>query len=130
MGGHMTRAIDAQILNPDVAPDYRNAPKFDPMLGFQNGRKERVMMVSAEDMDVAKVPLRHRGYCAHLYIEWRKCMQDHFFMTSKCGHPKHDFENCEFEDYVLRMKEYEREKRLLKRQKRIREKQLREDIGG
>merc|ERR1719445_2143675 len=67
----------------------------------------------------AKLPLKHRDYCAHYYISYLKCKRDagRFMSLGACGHEKHEWEHCQYEDFVMRMKEYERERRLLQREK-------------
>lgn len=48
-----------------------------------------------------------------LFQEARKPIAGHF-----CSDLLHTHEKCEYEDHLMRMKEYEREKRLLKRKLR------------
>ncbi|KAL3867887.1 hypothetical protein ACJMK2_040733 [Sinanodonta woodiana] len=103
-------------------PDPWKPPTFEPLYGFPNGRKERVMIATEEEMRMADVPMEHRDFCAHLFIKWLKCRRDTFPQGSKCKHEKHEHDYCKFEDQVLRMKEYEREKRLLARAERKRKK--------
>jgi hypothetical protein len=45
--GNLPSSIDA-ALHADVAPDYKNPSKFDPLTGFQNGRKERGFHLSIQ----------------------------------------------------------------------------------
>merc|ERR1719187_621885 len=54
----------------------------------------------------AQVPMEYRDYCAHHYINYAKCQR-----TQKA------WQHCEFDDFIMRMKEYERERRLLQREK-------------
>merc|ERR1711997_949215 len=70
----------------------------------------------------AMVPLKYRDYCAPHYINYQKCartrpMVDFF---NQCGGEKHEWEHCQYEDFILRQKEYERERRLLQRERRKR----------
>ncbi|XP_015607882.1 NADH dehydrogenase [ubiquinone] 1 beta subcomplex subunit 7 [Cephus cinctus] len=102
----------------DPTPAANHPPTFDPMLGFPNGRKPRVMKATEQEMNAALVPKEFRDYCVHLYLKQQHCLADVWPFTYKCSAEKHKYETCEFEDYVIRMKEYERERRLLKRQKR------------
>ena len=111
----MGNAID-RYRKPDIVPGPDVVPSFDPQLGFTN-RKPRVMIATEEQMRSAKLPLEDRDYCAHKLLEYRACRADTFPFVYKCHHEKHDYLNCEYDDYVLRMKEYERERRLLERQK-------------
>merc|ERR1711970_1698388 len=82
------------------------------MYGFSGERKERKMIK-------AMVPLKYRDYCAHHYINYQKCARTRpmidFF--NQCGGEKHEWEHCQYEDFIMRQKEYERERRLLQREK-------------
>ena len=51
-------------------------------------------------MAEAKVPLHLRDYCAHLYIPLEKCRKDNYYLPWKCHKEKHDWEHCEYEEYV------------------------------
>ncbi|KAJ8040932.1 NADH dehydrogenase [ubiquinone] 1 beta subcomplex subunit 7 [Holothuria leucospilota] len=114
--GHMWSAY---VTHSDTAPDMNNIPTFDPLYGFPDGRKEREMIATQEEMNAAMLPLDRRDYCAHLYIKYLACKQENpLGVHIKCKHEKHEYDLCEYEDYVLRMKEYERERRLLERAKR------------
>ncbi|KAJ6642239.1 NADH dehydrogenase [ubiquinone] 1 beta subcomplex subunit 7 [Pseudolycoriella hygida] len=112
-----------QVNVPDPAdikgPHCMNEPSFDPNFGFPNGRKERVMIATEEEMISAKIPLEERDYCAHKLLDYRACRADVFPFVYKCHHAKHDYLTCQYEDYVIRMKELERERRLYERQNRI-----------
>ncbi|KAG4071425.1 hypothetical protein HA402_011579 [Bradysia odoriphaga] len=105
----------AEIKGPHCMKD----PSYDPNFGFPSGRKERVMIATQAEMESAKIPIQDRDYCAHKLIEYRACRADVFPFVYKCHHEKHDYLNCEYDDYILRMKEFEREKRLFERQNRI-----------
>ncbi|XP_059472465.1 NADH dehydrogenase [ubiquinone] 1 beta subcomplex subunit 7 [Neocloeon triangulifer] len=104
---------------PERFPDITKPPTFDPMFGFPNGRKPREMIASQEEMVAAKLELDERDYCAHKLIDFRKCRSENWPWVANCKHEKHEYLTCQFDDYVLRMKEYEREKRLKARQHRI-----------
>uniref|UniRef100_A0A2C9KSY4 NADH dehydrogenase [ubiquinone] 1 beta subcomplex subunit 7 n=1 Tax=Biomphalaria glabrata TaxID=6526 RepID=A0A2C9KSY4_BIOGL len=110
----------AYVSHPDTAPDFNKPPTFDPLLGFPNGRKERCIKATREELDKANIPLSKRDYCVDYFLELIKCRQQHFPNThAQCSHQFHAWEQCEKEDEVLRLKEYEREKRLKERSKRI-----------
>ncbi|XP_044754626.1 NADH dehydrogenase [ubiquinone] 1 beta subcomplex subunit 7 [Coccinella septempunctata] len=98
--------------NPDIVPDPSKEPSFDPNLGFNKPRKERVMHVTEEEMMSAKIPLEFRDYCAHKLIDYHVCRKKNWPWVVNCHHEKHAYLTCEYEDYVMRMKEYERERRL------------------
>ncbi|KAL5276206.1 NDUFB7 family protein [Megaselia abdita] len=114
----------ALYTKPDVTPNPENKPSFDPNFGFEGKpRKERVMIATEAEMVSAMLPLEDRDYCAHKLLKYRACRADVFPWLYKCHHDKHEYLTCEYEDYILRMKEFERERRLLERQKRINKKQ-------
>ncbi|XP_012288488.1 NADH dehydrogenase [ubiquinone] 1 beta subcomplex subunit 7 [Orussus abietinus] len=114
----MGNYAEKYIRNPDTTPDSKVAPQFDSNIGFPKGRKTRVMIATEEEMEAARIPKNSRDYCAHKYLELETCRVKVAPFFHKCHHERHSLEECEFDDYVLRMKEYERERRLLKRQKR------------
>ncbi|XP_046387515.1 NADH dehydrogenase [ubiquinone] 1 beta subcomplex subunit 7 [Ischnura elegans] len=107
------------VSNPDGTPSPDKESAFDPLYGYPNGRKERVMIATEEEMDSAKLALEDRDYCAHLLIKYQACRADYMPFAYKCAHQKHEYLNCEYDDYIIRMKEYERERRLMQRKLRI-----------
>ncbi|KAG5670342.1 hypothetical protein PVAND_000616 [Polypedilum vanderplanki] len=111
---------------PEVTPPPFCDIQFDPMMGFPEGRKERVMIATEEEMVAAKLPYEQRDYCAHLAIKLLQCRKEVWPWAYKCQPERHEYLTCEYEDYILRMKEYERERRLMERRERIKKKQERE----
>uniref|UniRef100_UPI00358F9848 NADH dehydrogenase [ubiquinone] 1 beta subcomplex subunit 7 n=1 Tax=Myxine glutinosa TaxID=7769 RepID=UPI00358F9848 len=91
---------------------------FTPTFGFPD-RQERKSFVTAEQMQEAVIPLACRDYCAHEYIRLLRCRRENFPNYWACNEEKHAWQKCGFDDEVLRMKEFEREKRLRMRQQRI-----------
>ena len=108
-------------------PSDRDPSPFDPLYGFPNGRKPRVMIASEDEMNSAKLDPPQRDYCAHLYMELKGCMKSNIPFVMRCRHELHTYHDCEWEDQVLRMKEWEREKRLRQREHR---KQLKQQNEG
>lgn len=104
--------------NPSAIPDIFSKPTFDPNYGFSEGRKPREAKVTEEEMLIAGLKPEERDYCAHELIRYRKCISEHYFGYFSCADAHHAWHACEREDTVLRMKEYERERRLLERQQR------------
>ncbi|XP_023677730.1 NADH dehydrogenase [ubiquinone] 1 beta subcomplex subunit 7 [Paramormyrops kingsleyae] len=117
MGSHLARTY---ITERDTEPDPLKPPSFDPQFGFGE-RKEREMVATQEQMNLAQLPTVQRDYCAHHLIKLMKCKRDNWPNFLACQHERHDWDYCEHQDYVMRMKEYERERRLLKRKKRLEE---------
>ncbi|KAL0109575.1 hypothetical protein PUN28_014554 [Cardiocondyla obscurior] len=115
----MGNYIATYVTHPDTMPKMDTEPTFDPMYGFSKGRKPREMKISEEDMMALKIPLNQRDYCAHKYLALHECKRIHYPFMLKCAHERHQYNECYVEDYTLRLKEFERERRLLERQKRI-----------
>ncbi|XP_052862378.1 NADH dehydrogenase [ubiquinone] 1 beta subcomplex subunit 7 [Anopheles cruzii] len=122
----MGNYVSLYLTNPKGTPVPLTEPSFDPNLGFPHGRKARVMIATEEEMEAAKLPLENRDYCAHKLIQYRACRADVWPWAYKCAHEKHEYLNCEYDDYILRLKEYEREKRLLQRKQKLEKKQAHE----
>ncbi|XP_066599024.1 NADH dehydrogenase [ubiquinone] 1 beta subcomplex subunit 7 [Prorops nasuta] len=123
MGSTMSNTIRKNWTQTDVTPDFATPSTFDPQLGFPTGRKQRVQIATEQEMSAMRLDRDKRDYCAHLFISFLSCRQNKFPFVYRCAPEKHQYEQCEFEDYVLRMKEYERERRLRIRTKNLREKQ-------
>lgn len=110
--GHIPQNGFNFYFHPEVTPGPDEEPTFDPMLGFPNGRKQREMKISEDELKAAKIPLKNRDYCAHLLMAFRVCRKDNFPFVVNCEHEKHAYLNCKYDDYIIRAKEYERERRL------------------
>ncbi|KAK9500158.1 hypothetical protein O3M35_001472 [Rhynocoris fuscipes] len=106
-------------LHKDVTPHPTQQSKYDPLYGFPDGRKEKEMIASEEEMYSAKIPLDKRDYCAHVLLNYLKCRKEQWPWVYKCHHEKHDYLHCEYNEYIDRMKDYERERRLMVRDKRL-----------
>ncbi|XP_008554187.1 NADH dehydrogenase [ubiquinone] 1 beta subcomplex subunit 7 [Microplitis demolitor] len=111
------------FMEPDVTPIGDTKPSFPTTYGFEEGRKPRVMIATEQEMTAAMIPAERRDYCAHHYLKLEQCRYDNVPWMIKCSAEKHAWDVCAYEDYVLRMKEYERERRLLVRQKRKQQKE-------
>ncbi|XP_034824941.1 NADH dehydrogenase [ubiquinone] 1 beta subcomplex subunit 7 [Maniola hyperantus] len=103
--------------NVDLYMDDK--PTFEPQEGFDFDRKQREMIAKEEDLISARIPPKFRDYCAHYLLDYQVCRYQKMPMLYKCAHEKHAYLNCEHEDYVLRMKEFERERRLRLRENRL-----------
>jgi len=116
-----------------TVPDFETGVlRHDQLEGFDGQRKQRVMIATEAEMISAKIPHKYRDYCAHLWIQFETCRKRQAPWYWRCGHVKHEYLTCQFEDDLLRMKEYERERRLLandaeqERLNRIREERRRQ----
>ncbi|KAM4689836.1 NADH dehydrogenase [ubiquinone] 1 beta subcomplex subunit 7 [Rhinophrynus dorsalis] len=106
MGAHMVRRYWG---DPEPDPDtLRSSPVSADL-------PERVMVATQEQMNLAQVPLPQRDYCAHHLIQLMKCKRDMWPNFLACKHERHEWDLCQHQDYVQRMKHYERERRLMLR---------------
>jgi len=114
---------------PEKWPKPHMPVCFDPMYGFPDGRQKREMKTTNEEMDKYRLRLDERDYCAHILIDYYKCQTENWPSASiYCGHLKHHWEQCQKDDQVLRMKEFERERRLLAKERRLQERQSKESV--
>ncbi|OXU27239.1 hypothetical protein TSAR_002209 [Trichomalopsis sarcophagae] len=117
MGNMCVRTWD-NFWNPELNPVPYGPVTFDPFFGI-GPRKERVMIAKEEELRAAKIPKDKWDFCAHTLLEVERCRADHFPFVYRCKEQAHAASMCNLEDYLLRMKEYERERRLLRRKHRI-----------
>ena len=97
-----------------------------------------MLNVSAEEMEAVQLQPWEKNYCADLHIKVNDLAETWLTVTEtfpqlqakichwengpfgwRCNHIRHETEHCLQEDYKLRMMEYERERRLRQRAKRI-----------
>lgn len=119
MGAHLARRYAG---GADTEPDPLAMPTFPADLGLP-GREPRTMVATAQQLSEGRVPLAQRDFCAHHLLRLMRCRRDAFPSLWQCHHLRHRWDRCQHDDYVMRMKEFERERRLLQRQRRIRERE-------
>ncbi|KAA3673384.1 NADH dehydrogenase (ubiquinone) 1 beta subcomplex subunit 7, partial [Paragonimus westermani] len=73
--------------------------------------------VSEEEMLAVGLKPHERDYCAHVLMAYRKCRAENVFAVVACAELRHRNLRCHQADQLLRRKEYERERRLLARQR-------------
>lgn len=56
--------------------------------------------VSDEDLYWAKIPPNKRDYCAHHLLELVRCRKQNYPFLGECSHYKHDWDNCQNEEYL------------------------------
>ncbi|KAA0192173.1 NADH dehydrogenase ubiquinone 1 beta subcomplex subunit 7 [Fasciolopsis buskii] len=109
--------ILATYRDPSSMPDVSTGPKFDQLQGFPKGRKKRVSQVSEEEMLAAGLKPHERDYCAHVLMAFQKCKAENFFASIACLDLRHEYLRCHQADQLLRRKEYERERRLIAKER-------------
>lgn len=60
----------------------------------------KVMIATEEEMVSAKLLLEERDFCAHKLIEYKACRSDTFPWIYKCTPEKHEYLNCQYEEWV------------------------------
>merc|ERR1712110_786096 len=103
---------------PDLEPKNEDKPKYEVDYGFSEPNQVRKIKTNEDEMYLAKIPPNRRDYCGYHLIELAKCKRENFPFYSKCEHYTHEWNNCQNEDGVARMRVFEREKRLLARENR------------
>ncbi|XP_075991232.1 NADH dehydrogenase [ubiquinone] 1 beta subcomplex subunit 7-like [Anticarsia gemmatalis] len=106
----------------EINLEMNDTPTFPPTKGFTFKRGERVMEACQEDLMSAKIPIQFRDYCAHYLLDYQICRYKYMPFVVRCAHEKHAYLECEHQDYLLRMKEFERERRLRERELRVQKK--------
>lgn len=76
----------------------------------------------------AKLDPQGKDYCAHKLIDLYACYRTRFPFVTTCKHERHEYDACVYDDYIIRYKEYEREKRLKAREERIAKKRRSEQM--
>ncbi|KAL7668440.1 hypothetical protein ACOME3_009142 [Neoechinorhynchus agilis] len=108
-----------RYIYPELYPDKRKPPTFDPNFGFKNGRKLRELPMTVDDLTSLGIPDAKRTYCADKYVAHRECIRKEFPFVLRCRKTKHAEHECNTEDLILRHMEFERERRLLQRKARL-----------
>merc|ERR1712023_149280 len=61
------------------------------------------MQATEAQMKEAKLSVAMRDYCAHLLIPLNECRHRNYYLPWKCEHERHDYETCEYKEYMRRM---------------------------
>ena len=56
------------------------------------------MVATQAEMAEALLPLHWRDYCAHLLIPLNACRRDTLGVPWKCGHERHAYEQCQYNE--------------------------------
>lgn len=83
-----------------------------------------VMIATKQELDSADIEPKKRDFCAHLRIHYRGCMRENLPFVTKCKGLYREMHNCYLDERLFDMKEFEREKRLNARERRIRQNSL------
>merc|ERR1712000_741017 len=79
--------------------------EYTPRSAKMAEARRRVMQVSQEEMEAARIPLEYRDYCAHLLVPLNKCRVETFYLPWKCSAERHIYERCQYVEWQRRVKE-------------------------
>lgn len=85
------------------------------------------MIATELEMDSAKLTPPERDYCAHKLMALKGCFKKTVPFVWRCKRERHELHECEWEDQLIRMKEWERERRLRQREYRKEQKKLKSE---
>ncbi|KAK7236281.1 quinone-specific NADH dehydrogenase [Aureococcus anophagefferens] len=55
-----------------------------------------------KEMSDAGLLIAYRDACAHLLIPLNKCRRQTFYMPWECGHYRHEYEKCQYVEWLKR----------------------------
>jgi len=56
------------------------------------------MIASLAEMESAKVPLDARDFCAHMLLNLRGCIREHFPFNNHCHHEREEYYECQYHE--------------------------------
>jgi len=65
---------------------------------------------SQTELKAKKVPLGWRDQCSSLLIPLNVCRRDKYYLPWECNDERHAYEECQYKDYMRRMKELSKQK--------------------
>lgn len=104
-----------------IVPQHCRGAKLqsDPLYGFPEGREVREPpKATREEMKSAGLAHWQMDYCADELIDWIKCNRAVPYWPFACRDQKKAHQDCEMNDYHIRILNAEREKRLKMRERR------------
>lgn len=122
MGQMLSTAFAPHLWREDE-PDSFAPYKYDHRFGFEETRKQKQMTATEQEMDSANLEIQARDFCAKSKIEFRGCVDAHYPFWFQCKGLYREVGDCYEQERIHDMKEFEREKRLNARERRIKAKQ-------
>lgn len=78
------------------------------------------MKAPKEEMDSVGLPDHRRDLCSHIRVQYKGCIKDRAIFFFKCKGLYDEMHDCYYQETIADMMEYEREKRLNRRERRLR----------
>lgn len=91
------------------------------MISHLHNASSTVMIATQEELDSANFHWRYRDNCAHIRLQLQGCIYYNQPLYYRCKAIKHELGDCYLEEHVHDMKEFEREKRLNARERRLKQ---------
>lgn len=57
-----------------------------------------------EELIAARIPINYRDNCVDGLVELNKCRFEAFYLPWKCTHERHNYEVCQYKEYLERLK--------------------------
>ncbi|ODV62286.1 NADH dehydrogenase [ubiquinone] 1 beta subcomplex subunit 7 ASCRUDRAFT_74706 [Ascoidea rubescens DSM 1968] len=76
-------------------------------------------LLSHEEMKKHKIPLGYRDRCAALLVPLNKCRIENYYLPWKCTHERHIYEECQYFDFLRRVKQLDEKKAELRTERDI-----------
>jgi len=65
---------------------------------------------SQEESKRSELPLGWRDQCSALLVPLNKCRKQKGYLPWECENQRHEYEKCQYDDYVRRMKQLAKQK--------------------
>lgn len=116
----------SEYVAPETTPLRDKPSQFEPHFGFSTERREKSnvsntrwrykfhcafynvlhfelncsleMIASLAEMESAKVPLDARDFCAHMLLNLRGCIREHFPFNNHCHHEREEYYECQYHE--------------------------------
>ena len=84
-------------------PPRATAPHLRATMG--GGHDLPTTPATRTEMADANLAVAYRDACAHLLIPLNKCRRKTFYMPWECGHLRHEYERCQYVEWLKRSKD-------------------------
>lgn len=122
MGNNESGILFTHLWKQDQ-PEAFSPSKYDPQYGFEGRERQELKPdVTLQEMDSAGLDLELRDNCARTHLTFKTCLRYNAPFWFMCKGYYNEVLGCLYDNKIVDMKEFEREKRLNIRERRIREK--------
>ncbi|KYR02791.1 hypothetical protein DLAC_00256 [Tieghemostelium lacteum] len=87
------------------------------------------MISTQKELDDNNVPLNFRDFCSHLLIDLNNCRVKNYYLPWRCSEERHAYEQCQYDEYIIRMGQKEQLVADQKRQEQEKNNKNKEEIN-